>query len=74
MEHVRNYINGKWMDAKSGETFQSINPAHQEEVVGIVSKSGRQDVDDAVKAAIEAYGGGRQASPGRKGLSRGQLR
>ena len=55
MERVKNYINGRWVDSKSGETFQSINPANKDEVIGIVSKSGRGDVDRAVKAAREAY-------------------
>src|SRR4030043_1611435 len=55
MERVKNYINGRWVDSKSGETFQSINPANKDEVIGIVSKSGRGDVDEAVKAAREAY-------------------
>jgi aldehyde dehydrogenase (NAD+) len=55
MERVKNYIDGKWVDSKSGETFQSINPANKDEVIGIVSKSGREDVNRAVKAAQEAY-------------------
>jgi len=55
MERVKNYINGKWVDSKSGETFDSINPANRDEVIGIVPKSGREDVDQAVKAAREAY-------------------
>jgi aldehyde dehydrogenase (NAD+) len=55
MERIKNYINGKWLDSKSGETFRSINPANKDEVVGIVSKSGREDVDQAIKAAREAY-------------------
>jgi aldehyde dehydrogenase (NAD+) len=55
MERVKNYINGKWVDSKSGETFRSINPANKDEVVGIVSKSGQEDVDQAVKAARGAY-------------------
>ncbi len=55
MEKVRNYINGKWVDSKSGETFRSINPANEEEVVGVITKSGRADVDQAVKAARDAY-------------------
>ena len=55
MEKVRNYINGRWVDSKSGETFHSINPANKEEVIGVVSKSGRGEVDQAVKAARKAY-------------------
>ncbi len=55
MEIIRNYIRGVWVDAKSGETFRSINPANTDETIGIVSKSGRDDVDGAVEAAREAY-------------------
>lgn len=55
MGPVRNYINGKWVDSQSGKTFRSINPANKEEVIGVVSKSGREDIDQAVKAAREAY-------------------
>jgi acyl-CoA reductase-like NAD-dependent aldehyde dehydrogenase len=55
MERIKNYINGKWVDSKSGETFRSTNPANRDEVVGIVSRSGREDVDQAVKAARSAY-------------------
>jgi len=39
VERIKNYINGKWVDSKSGETFRSINPANKDEVVGIVAKS-----------------------------------
>jgi len=59
MEKIRNYIRGIWVDSKSGETFPSINPANTDETIGVVSKSGREDVDDAVKAAREAYEGWR---------------
>ena len=55
MERIKNYIGGKWVDSKSGETFRSINPASRDEVIGIVSKSGRADVDQAVRAARAAY-------------------
>src|SRR5512139_2176121 len=67
MEEIRNYIRGVWVPSKSGETFPSINPADIEETVGIVSKSGREDVDDAVKAAREAYEGWRLTPAPRRG-------
>jgi len=57
MERIKNYINGKWVDSRSGETFPSINPANKDEVIGLVSKSGREDVDQAVEAARKAYEG-----------------
>jgi len=55
MERIMNFINGKWVESKSKETFPSINPANKDEVIGIISKSNREDVDEAVKAAREAY-------------------
>ncbi len=67
MERIKNHINGKWIDSKSGETFQSFNPANKDEVIGVVSKSGREDVDHAVKAAREAYEGWRLTPAPRRG-------
>ena len=67
MERIKNYINGRWIDSKSGKTFQSVNPANKNEVVGIVSKSGREDVDQAIKAAREAYEGWRLTPAPRRG-------
>jgi len=51
----KNYIGGKWVESQSGETFENINPANIEEVVGIFQKSNAEDVDAAVSAAEEAY-------------------
>ncbi|MEA2274432.1 MAG: phenylacetaldehyde dehydrogenase, partial [Solirubrobacteraceae bacterium] len=51
-ESFRNqlFINGEFVDAKSGETFATINPATEETITGVAS-AGVEDVDDAVKAA-----------------------
>ncbi len=51
----QNFIDGKWVDAKSGRTFENRNPAHWDEVVGVFPKSGKEDVDAAVSAARKAY-------------------
>jgi acyl-CoA reductase-like NAD-dependent aldehyde dehydrogenase len=67
MERIKNYINGTWVDSKSGETFQSFNPANKDEVIGVVSRSGPEDVDHAVKAAREAYEGWRLTPAPRRG-------
>ncbi|MGH3110105.1 MAG: aldehyde dehydrogenase family protein [Gaiellaceae bacterium] len=50
----RNLIGGEWIDAASGETFESTSPADGE-ALGIFPKSGPEDVDSAVAAAKEAY-------------------
>lgn len=50
-----NFINGEWVEAASGETFESRNPADRNEVLGAFARSSPADVDRAVQAAVEAY-------------------
>ncbi|HWQ24658.1 MAG TPA: aldehyde dehydrogenase family protein [Gaiellaceae bacterium] len=50
----RNYIGGEWVDAASGETFESRSPADGE-LIGVFPRSGPEDVDRAVAAAKAAY-------------------
>ena len=50
----RNYIGGEWVDAASGETFDTVSPATGE-VLGSFPTSGAEDVERAVAAAKEAY-------------------
>jgi aldehyde dehydrogenase (NAD+) len=47
-------IGGKWVPAKSGKTFETINPA-TEEVLANVAEADQADVDEAVKAARRAF-------------------
>lgn len=47
-------IGGKWVAAKSGKTFETINPAN-EEVLALIPEGDKADVDEAVKAARRAY-------------------
>jgi acyl-CoA reductase-like NAD-dependent aldehyde dehydrogenase len=47
-------IIGKWVPAKSGKTFESLNPAN-EEVLAKVAEAGPEDIDEAVKAARKAF-------------------
>jgi aldehyde dehydrogenase (NAD+) len=49
-------INGKWVAAKSGKTFETINPAN-EEVLALLAEGDKADVDEAVKAARKALDG-----------------
>ncbi|HTX99930.1 MAG TPA: aldehyde dehydrogenase family protein [Bacteroidota bacterium] len=51
----QNFIDGKWVDAQSGNTFENRNPARWDEVVGVFPKSGKEDVDCAVKCARKAF-------------------
>lgn len=48
------YIDGQWVEAASGKTFDTIDPA-SEEVICRVAEGGREDVDRAAKAAHKAF-------------------
>src|SRR5919109_4017613 len=50
----KNFIGGEWVEAASGETFESKSPATGE-IIGVFPKSGPEDADRAVAAAKEAY-------------------
>jgi alpha-ketoglutaric semialdehyde dehydrogenase len=54
-QKYQNFINGQWVDAKSGKTSANRNPANWDDIVGLFPKSGKEDVDEAVKAARAAY-------------------
>jgi phenylacetaldehyde dehydrogenase len=51
-------INGKWVEAASGKTFATYNPATGE-VLARVAEGDREDIDRAVKAARNAFETGR---------------
>jgi acyl-CoA reductase-like NAD-dependent aldehyde dehydrogenase len=53
-QDYRNYIGGEWVDAASGETFESFNPATGE-TLGRFPRSSAEDVDRAVQAAKAAF-------------------
>jgi aldehyde dehydrogenase (NAD+) len=67
MTSVRNFlqtspkkllIGDGWVPARSGKTFETVNPA-TEEVLALVAEGDKADVDDAVKAARQAFEKGR---------------
>ena len=55
MQEFKNYINGQWVSAKSGQTFDNISPANHEDIIGKFPLSGQEDVNDAVSAAKAAF-------------------
>src|ERR1700739_2649485 len=50
-------INGKWVNAASGKTFPTYNPATGE-VLAQIAEGDRADIDAAVKAARKAFDSG----------------
>jgi len=53
--HCKNYINGNWGHAHSRKTFKRENPADPSDIVGVIPRSGAEDVDHAVMAARKAF-------------------
>jgi aldehyde dehydrogenase (NAD+) len=51
----KNFIDGEWVEASTGQTFENRNPADTRDVVGIFQRSGKADVNAAVAAAKAAF-------------------
>jgi aldehyde dehydrogenase (NAD+) len=54
-EPFKNYIDGKWLEAHSGKTFENRNPANRHDLIGVFPASGSEDVNRAVEAAKKAF-------------------
>lgn len=50
-----NIINGQIKASSTGETFRSTNPARLDDLLGEFPLSSKQDIDDALKAAADAF-------------------
>jgi len=51
----KNFIDGEWVEASTGQTFENRNPADTRDVVGIFQRSGKADVEAAIGAAKRAF-------------------
>ena len=51
----KNLIAGEWVESRSGQTFENLNPANTKDVVGVFPRSQQEDVDAAVEAAKKAF-------------------
>src|SRR5258705_12234553 len=51
----KNFINGEWVDSRSGNAYENRNPADTDELIGMFVSSTADDVDLAVDAANLAY-------------------
>lgn len=63
----KNYIQGKWRNSLSGETFENINPANSKDVLGRFQKSSREDIALAVDSACAAQALWRKTPAPRRG-------
>ena len=51
----KNYINGEWVGASDGKTFEQRNPANLDEVTGVWPSGTRDDAQAAIDAAHAAF-------------------
>src|ERR1700686_1100144 len=51
----KNFIDGEWVEASTGQSCENRNPADPRDRVGIFQKSAKADVDAAVAAAKRAF-------------------
>src|SRR6266850_296306 len=51
----KNFINGEWVESRSGKAYENRDPANTDEPIGLFVSSNSEDVDTAVDAATEAY-------------------
>ncbi len=51
----KNFINGEWVEARQGRTFENRNPANTSELIAIFPSSTHEDVNNAVEAAKAAF-------------------
>jgi acyl-CoA reductase-like NAD-dependent aldehyde dehydrogenase len=51
----KNYVNGEWVASETGKTFEDVNPANSDDVIGTFQESNADDVAAAIDAADRAY-------------------
>lgn len=66
-KEYHNFINGKFVSARSGKIYENRNPANTDDLIGIFPSSGPEDVADAVAAAKTAYPGWRSLPVPKRG-------
>jgi alpha-ketoglutaric semialdehyde dehydrogenase len=54
-ETCRNFINGHWVESRSGNRSERRNPANRDEVVSVSPLSTREEVREALAAAAAAF-------------------
>ena len=63
IKKFQNYINGKWVDAGSGETFEQHNPAKLSEVTGLFPLATAEDAGLAINSAQMAFETWKELTP-----------
>jgi len=51
----KNFIGGEWVESRSGQTYENLNPADTRDVIGIFQHSDKHNINDAVSTARQAF-------------------
>jgi len=54
-----NFVDGRWVESRSGKTLERRNPANRADLLGSVPLSSREEMRDAIAAAKRAFPGWR---------------
>jgi betaine-aldehyde dehydrogenase len=68
MTSLRNFVNGKHVDTREGRTSDVLDPSTGE-VYAQAPVSGPEDVDEALRAAADAFPGWRDSTPAERSLA-----
>jgi aldehyde dehydrogenase (NAD+) len=60
------YIDGKWLISESKETFESINPADTNDIVGVFQQATAEEVNKAIESANNAFPDWAATSPAKR--------
>jgi len=50
----KNFINGEWVESRSGKAYENRNPANTDELVGMFVSSSSDDVNAALVEVLAA--------------------
>src|SRR5712692_716714 len=62
-----NYVNGRWVESRSGDRVERRNPAQLSDVLGYAPLSSRAEMREAIDAARQAFPGWRDTPAPRRG-------
>ncbi|HVC25941.1 MAG TPA: gamma-aminobutyraldehyde dehydrogenase [Acidimicrobiales bacterium] len=68
LEHFENFVGGRRVTARSGQVAEIVDPSTGEPYA-LAPVSGREDVDEAVRAAERAFPDWRDATPSQRSLA-----
>ncbi len=66
-ERYKNLVAGEWVEARTGETFDDVNPADTRDIVGCFPSMGQEDVTRALDVAAEAFASWKRLTPVARG-------